>query len=200
MKSWPDAREILPQLNMNHVPFGSNPRVSVIMTTYNGAKLVSKSIQAILDQTFEDFELIVIDDGSSDATVEVVQCFDDPRIRLLPNPQNMGISRSRNRALSLARGEFIACNDQDDISKPVRLAKQIAFLDAHPEVLLVSAAVQLNNGSETWADPMPTSSDPLLLHLSLFFGRHNITYSTVCTRASAIRKHNLTFSQEFHYA
>jgi len=176
------------------------PKVSVIMTTYNGASHVPHSVSAILDQTFRDFELIVVDDGSSDKTMEVLRGFNDERIRLEPNPQNMGISLSRNRALSLARGQYIACNDQDDISSPSRLEKQVEFLKTHPEAVLVSAAVQINNGEKTWGDPMPTYRQPQVLHASLFFGQHNITYSSICIRASTLKEHQLTFRQEFHYA
>lgn len=179
---------------------GNAPLVSVIMTTYNGENLVQQSIGAILSQTLQDIELIVIDDGSSDNTVEVIEQFDDPRIRLEINQQNMGISRSRNRALALASGRYVACSDQDDVSEPQRLARQVDFLEQHPEVILVSSAVQLTNGHATWADPIPTYSDPGVLHLSLFFGHHNITYSSVCARLSRLREHRLEFRQEYHYA
>lgn len=178
----------------------SSPVVSVIMTTYNGAAHVPHSVPAILDQTFRDFELIVVDDGSKDDTIEILQEFDDKRLRVIPNIHNIGISESRNRAISLSRGEYIACNDQDDISKPSRIETQVQFLRAHPSVALVSASVEIDNGADRWIDPMPVFSDPELLHLSLFFGHHNITYSTVCMRSSVIREYDLTFRQEFHYA
>lgn len=191
------TRYVMPQTQEST---SQTPRVSVIMTTYNGAHLIPRSIQAILDQTFTDFELLIVDDGSSDNTLEVVRSFDDPRIRLAPNEQNQGISISRNRALALARGEYVACNDQDDISHPDRLARQVEFLDNHPEVVMVSSALIMTNGVKSWPDPMPIIEEAQALHLALFFGHHNITYSTVCARVAQLRANQLEFRQEFHYA
>ncbi len=103
----------------------TEPLVTVVMTTYNGEEFVAKTIQSILDQEFSDFELIIIDDASSDRTVDIIGQFDDPRIRLFPNDKNLGISVSRNQGLSLARGKYVAPHDHDDISYPHRLAKEV---------------------------------------------------------------------------
>ena len=177
-----------------------SPRASVIMTTYNGARFVESSVQAILDQTFTDLELIIVDDGSTDGTLDMIRRYPDKRIRLIQNESNKGISISRNRAFSLARGEYVACNDQDDISHRNRLAREIDYLEGHPDIAMVSTAVEITNGYKTWLDPMPTFANPSVLHMSLFFGHHNITYSTVCARIDVLRSNKLEFRQEFHYA
>ncbi len=113
------------------------PRVTVLMAVYNGARHVAEALRSILGQTFEDFEFLVVNDGSTDETREIVQAHPDPRIRLIDNPCNLGLTRSLNRGLAAARGELIARQDADDISEPRRLARQVAFLDAHPDVALL---------------------------------------------------------------
>lgn len=115
------------------------PRVSVVIPVHNRARYVGTAIESILAQTFTDFELIVIDDGSSDNSLEVVESYTDPRLRLVPNESNLGIPATRNRGLDLSRGEYMAILDSDDWAYPQRLAKQVAFLDAHPEYAVVGA-------------------------------------------------------------
>jgi glycosyltransferase involved in cell wall biosynthesis len=115
---------------------GDGPRVAVLMAVFNGEDYVGQALSSILTQSFADFEFIVVDDGSTDRTAEIIRSYDDPRIRLLTNAQNLGLARSLNRGLSEARGEFVARQDADDISEPDRLRRQIEFLDANPTVAL----------------------------------------------------------------
>ena len=110
------------------------PRVSVIISTFNGQRYIREAVQSILDQTFEDFELLLVDDGSTDKTVEILRTFDDHRIRILENGQNLGIAASQNKAVAAATGEYLALMDHDDLSLPERLRKQVEFLDAHPKI------------------------------------------------------------------
>lgn len=126
----------------------AQPRVSVVMPTYNVAAYVEAATESILQQTFTDFELIIIDDGSTDDTWAVLErlAAQDPRIRLERNSANRGISYSRNRGTELAYGEYIAVMDHDDISMPDRLEKQVAYLDAHPEVGVVGGALRFLYG------------------------------------------------------
>ncbi len=113
------------------------PKVTVLMAVYNGELYLRETIESILAQGFPDFEFLIINDGSTDSTQEIIQSYDDPRIRLINNEHNLGLTRSLNKGLELAKGEFIARQDGDDISEPERLAKQVAFLETHPEVALV---------------------------------------------------------------
>ncbi|MBD2519712.1 glycosyltransferase [Nostoc sp. FACHB-973] len=113
------------------------PKITVLMPVYNGELYLREAIDSILAQTFQDFEFLIINDGSTDSTREIVCSYDDPRIRLIDNDYNLGLTRSLNKGLKLAEGEFVARQDADDISDPKRLAKQISFLETHPEVALV---------------------------------------------------------------
>ena len=117
------------------------PKVSVAIPVYNRERYVAAAIDSILAQGFTDFELLAIDDGSTDASRAVIEAYDDPRIRLVANHPNAGIAATRNRAVGLARGEYLAFLDSDDVACPDRLARQVAFLDAHPDVAAVGAWV-----------------------------------------------------------
>jgi glycosyltransferase involved in cell wall biosynthesis len=117
----------------------SQPKVSVVMPVYNGELYLREAIDSILNQTFSDFELIVMDDGSSDGSVAIVRAYTDPRIRFVANPVNQGIRFIANQLNQLARSEYIARMDCDDISLPQRLAKQVDYLDRHPDVAVVGA-------------------------------------------------------------
>ena len=114
----------------------SSPRVSAVIGTWNRAAYLGEAIRSLLEQTVSDLELIVADDGSTDGTAEVVAGFDDERIRYLPGP-HVGISRNLNRALAEARAPYVALLDSDDSSYPTRLEKQLAVLEARPEVAAV---------------------------------------------------------------
>ena len=111
------------------------PRVSFIMAVYDGETYLDEAIQSVLNQTFRDFEFILINDGSADGTARIIERYRraDGRIRAYEQP-NCGLVVALNRGLDLARGEYVARMDADDVSMPERVATQIAFMDAHPEV------------------------------------------------------------------
>lgn len=178
----------------------SLPLVSVLMTTYNGATQLRETIDSILNQTFDDFEFLIIDDCSTDQTVAVIREYDDPRIVLARNESNQGISNSRNRALQLARGTFIATTDQDDVSAPERLERQVRCLQTREDIAVVASRVYLLIDGVRTDDPMPVQSEPILIHFALYFGRHNTTYSSLCMRKQFIVDHQLYFDQRYHYA
>lgn len=119
-----------------------SPKVSVMMIAMNGDPWIDECIQSVLAQTMQDFEFIIIDDGSSDGTWEKIKSYDDPRIRAFTQ-KNIGIAASANRGLGLARAPYMARIDQDDVMLPTRLEKQFSFLEAHPDVVLVCTYAQL---------------------------------------------------------
>ena len=123
----------------------NDPLVSVLMPAFNTEAYLSAAVESILGQTLSDFEFIIVDDGSTDATWNIAESYaiKDQRIRLARNESNQGMAYSLNRGLSLARGRFVARMDADDISIPRRLELQVAFLDLHPEVGVLGAAVQV---------------------------------------------------------
>jgi len=110
------------------------PKISVLIPTYNGAATLGKSLQSIAQQTERDFEVVVVDDGSTDESVKVVESIDDARIRLLRHSTNKGLESTRNELMAQARGRYIAWLDQDDHAAPTRLARQVEFLDKFPDL------------------------------------------------------------------
>jgi len=123
------------------------PTVSVVVPAYNAAATLRETLESVLAQTFTDFELLVVDDGSTDATAQIALSFEDPRVRLLPLAHG-GVSRARNLAVDEARGKLIAFLDADDLWLPRKLALQVALLDARPEVgLCVTRATRIDAAS-----------------------------------------------------
>jgi glycosyltransferase involved in cell wall biosynthesis len=110
------------------------PAVSVVIKAYEHAQYVAQSIGSVLEQSFQDFEIVITDDASTDATPEIVRSFKDPRIRFVRFERNRGISQTMNVTVARARGEFIAILNSDDFALPGRLETQVAFLRGHPEV------------------------------------------------------------------
>ncbi len=115
------------------------PKVTVFIPVYNREDYISDAIDSVLTQSFSDFELLLIDDGSTDRSLELIESYRDPRIRVERNESNLGIPRTRNRGLELARGEYIALLDSDDRAYPQRLAKQVEILDRHPDYVQVGS-------------------------------------------------------------
>jgi len=118
------------------------PQVTVLMSVYNGERFLRETVESILRQTFTDFEFLIINDGSTDSSRDIVRSYSDSRILLIDNPENMGLTRSLNRGLALARGRYVARLDADDRSYSTRLEKQVAFLDASPKVAVLGAQLR----------------------------------------------------------
>jgi glycosyltransferase involved in cell wall biosynthesis len=119
------------------------PRVTVLLAVHDGEPYVRQSVASVLSQTFADFELLVVDDASTDTTVATIEALGDERIRLLRNEHNLGQVPSLNRGLAEAGGEYVARLDHDDWCRPTRLERQVALLDAHPEVGLVGTWMEV---------------------------------------------------------
>lgn len=115
------------------------PTVSVLIPVHNRQRYIADAVGSVLNQTLRDIEVIVADDGSTDATRAVVEAIGDPRLRVVAHDRNRGIPAARNLALSAATGRYVAWLDSDDVARPVRLAEQVAFLEAHPDVAMVGA-------------------------------------------------------------
>ena len=123
------------------------PKVSVIMGIYNGEKTMERAVNSIIEQTFTDWELIICDDCSTDNTYKIALDYaeKDSRIRVIQNEKNMRLAYSLNHCLSVARGEYIARMDDDDICLPERFKKQVKYLDEHPEMSVVGSSVIVFN-------------------------------------------------------
>ena len=118
------------------------PRVTVLMPTYNVAPYVREAIDSVMQQTYHDFELLVIDDCSTDNTVEVVRNIDDPRIHIIQNEKNVGLAENLNRGLSHITTEYVARMDGDDIAETFWLEREVAILDNHPEIGICSGGFE----------------------------------------------------------
>lgn len=157
------------------------PRVSVLIAVYNAGQFLGQAIASVLSQTYRDFELIAVDDFSTDNSLAILQSFDDPRIRIIQHDANLGASIARNDALAEARGEFIAILDADDVCAPERLERQVAFLDANPNVGLVGCGIYDNtdvNGTVLHRSQLPLDNATIqqtlmnewcFLHSSIMF-------------------------------
>ena len=118
----------------------STPKVTVLMAVHNGERYLRRAIDSILCQTFSDFEFLIVNDGSSDGSGDILASYHDPRIRVIENASNIGLTRSLNAGLAAAQGELIARQDADDVSHFNRLYKQVQFMERHPEVAVVGTA------------------------------------------------------------
>ncbi len=149
----------------------ASPKVSVVMCVWNGEKYLRECIDSILNQSFQDFEFIIVNDGSTDGTAEILQTYavQDPRVRILENPQNMGIGFSRNKGNAAARGDFIAIMDADDWSDPSRFVKQVNFLDENPEIYILGSSYVKQNLGESKSRLFQKSDLPNLVRWELVF-------------------------------
>ncbi len=171
------------------------PLVSVILPVYNAGRYLGAAIQSILSQSFTEFELIIIEDGSTDDTTRVVERFNDRRICLLRNEGNRGIVFSLNRGIEASRGRYIARMDADDVARPERLARQVAFMEAHPEVgVCGSWARKFTSFGLRWTQRAPESSGALKAML-LF--ETPLVHPTVMLRRSVLEGHSLRYDPAF---
>jgi glycosyltransferase involved in cell wall biosynthesis len=116
-----------------------SPRVTVFMPVYNREHTLREAIDSVLGQTYPNFELLLVDDGSSDGSLDIVHGYRDSRVRLVVHERNLGIPATRNHGLELARGELLALLDSDDVATPTRLRRQVDFLDRRPDVAAVGS-------------------------------------------------------------
>lgn len=122
-----------------------NPLVSVVMPAYNAEKYIAEAIESILNQTYKNFEFIIVNDGSTDNTLNIIKKYakKDKRIKVISNETNMGIAKTRNNYLKIVKGKYIATQDADDISLPIRISEQVKYLESHPKVGVVGAFIEI---------------------------------------------------------
>ncbi len=171
------------------------PRISVLMPVYNTRPdHLREAMDSILSQTFTDFEFLILNDCSTDPAVEeVVKSYDDPRIIYAVNERNLGISGSRNRLLDMARGEYLAVMDHDDVSLPERLEKQAAFLDTHPEVGVVGT--QFGALGKDKVSHMPLDDVAMKKAFMLHCG--DICHPSCMIRRSVLEEHGIRYEAMF---
>jgi glycosyltransferase involved in cell wall biosynthesis len=175
----------------------NTPRVTVLMPVYNGGEHLRTAIGSILAQTFADFELLVINDGSTDDSAAIVRSYNDPRIRLVENNGNLGLIATLNSGLQLARGEYLARMDCDDVSRPYRLEKQVALLDHNPAIGICGAWVRKFGAVPLKVCRYHTSSD--LLKCGLLFDSV-LAHPAVMLRRNAFIDSGLWYDHAYRHA
>lgn len=163
------------------------PTISVLMPVYNGERYLKQAIESILAQTFADFEFLIIDDGSSDRSIEILQTYatQDSRIRLTLR-ENRGIPRTRNQLLAQATGEFVAIMDADDIALPDRFQLQVEFLRQHPEVVCVGGALDWIDEKGRLLGHCPMPQDDAELQKLMLGGISLLHHPTTMARRAAL--------------
>ncbi len=179
--------------------------ISVIMSNYNTPEeYLREAVESILNQTYSNFEFIIVDDFSDDNSVEIIQSYNDPRITVLKNNENMGITKSLNRAMKAAKGEFVARMDADDISLPERFEKQVEYMKQNPSVVVCGTWVELfGSGAEALKEKYSKKvlSEKDLFRIQLLFGNHNnIIHPTAMFRHSSLSENNITYNEKYVYA
>lgn len=179
------------------------PRISVLMSVYDGERHLAEAIESVLGQSLGDFELIVVDDGSTDGTDHILRSFAarDERVRVVQNESNVGLTRSLNRGLAAARGVYVARHDADDICAPRRFELQTRFLDARPDVALVCGAFERmdEDGRPLGRVTVPGDHDSLEATLLLM---NPICHSSVMARRDSVSRaggydESFAFSQDY---
>ena len=180
-------------------PLRRRPAVSIIMPACNAAAHVGEAISSVLHQTFDDFEFLIVDDASADATLDVIRGFDDSRIRVYCNEKRQGVAGSLNILLEKARGDFIARMDADDISLPHRLETQVAFMLENKDIWASGGphAVIADGDAPVFVRAVPAIHEEIKAAL-LFF--NPIAHPFMMYRGDVWRKHAIRYSTAFPYA
>lgn len=163
------------------------PRVSVIIPAYNAAPYVRAAVESILGQTFRDFECIVIDDGSTDGTGEILDAIPDPRLRIV-HRENRGVVATRNEAIGLATSPLVAFMDADDVALPDRLALQVAAMDARDGLVLYGGQAELIDPVGRPLGPMPVPLDHDRIDAANMSGKHALWNPSLMIRAEALEQ------------
>ncbi len=188
-------------VNVSKPLINDDIEVSVIMSVYNGAAFLKSAIESILAQDLVNFEFIIMDDCSTDDSAQIIRSYQDPRIIFIQNTTNLGLTKSLNLGLKVAKGKFIARMDSDDVSRVDRLQTQFNYMKAHPEVwVLGSSATEIDSqGQSNNVIQMPSS--PGWIQLLMLLGNNMIHPSVMFDKAKILAiggyDENFIYSQDF---
>ena len=183
---------------MDTTAYSRTSKVSIIVPMYNAASFLKETLDSILNQTFTNFELILIDDCSKDNTLEIANSFSDPRIYIVKNEKNLGAGGTRNKGIKLAQSTYIAFCDAEDIMFPNRLEEQYNFMEQHPDIDICGSFVKLINeqGDITGKFTFPVKHDKIAVEMFL---RCAFQQSTAFIRRQSFKQSGLEY-KENHYA
>ena len=168
------------------------PKATIAIPVYNDANFLREALDSILAQTFSDFELLIVDDGSTDATLDILASYSEKRLRIVRHEANRGRPFARNTALDNAIGEYLVWMDGDDISHPQRIEKQVTFLDAHPEIDICGCDLQCFQDRQ---DTVRYPHTPEDVRAGIIWGP-TIPNPASCMRLSSIRKAQLRYRED----
>lgn len=177
-----------------------SPLVSVIMPAYNAEKYIRATVDSVFNQTLQDFELIIVNDGSTDGTEDIVQSYQSEKIRYYTNEKNLGISTTYNRLIDLSRGEYLAIAEADDLSHPERLERQAASMHDNPQVGVVSARIYKFEGKpptfNVKAKPRSRTKRNGIFQLHRGIRHHSVAM----LRKSVLIENEIRYDAELRYA
>lgn len=168
------------------------PDISVVMPVYNSGQFLGESIESILNQTFDNFEFIIIDDFSTDNSISIIKKYmkNDDRIILIENKRNYGPAFTRNRGLEIAKGRYIAIMDSDDISLPDRLEKQFLFLENNNDIFLIGSSAIMIDEKGNYLEKVKVEESMEVIK----------NYNPIIHTSTMFRNKNIAYREKFHYA
>ena len=167
------------------------PKISVLMPVYNGEQFLDKSINSILNQTFNNFEYIIINDGSIDDSLKIIESYEDSRIKIINFPKNMGISAALNNGLNVAKGDYIARQDQDDISHPERFMLQVEYLKNNDVDLVDANFIFIDENDHYIQDYEKRYFNPEETLSHLFF--YELVHASIMCKRLIFTKYNIQY-------
>ena len=170
------------------------PLVSVVMPSYNGGKFIGEAIESVISQTYENWELIIVEDCSEDDSQKIIQNYTDQRIRLFCNERNQGIAESTNRGIRKSRGKYIALLDDDDIAEKERLSWQVDYLESHPEIDFLGGRSRFidEEGAVVDYSCIPRNN-PRYIKAMLLFQSMDFLNGTAMIRKEFMERHHLYY-------
>lgn len=177
----------------------SRPIASFVMSTYNREKSLRGAMDSMLNQTRSDFEVIVVNDGSTDSTAQILAEYaqKDPRVRVITNEKNQGLVAGLNKGIEAARGKYIIRMDDDDKSMPYRVERQVMAMEANPHIAIMGAGFSGENTPKNTKDPILT--DPDEMELNMYFSS-GLAHPTIIIRKSFLDENNIQYDEKYLYA
>lgn len=173
--------------------------VTVLMAVHNGERFIERALDSLRAQTWRQFQAIVIDDGSTDATSAILSGLADPRFSVHRNPDNLGLTRSLNRGLRLIHTDYVARLDADDVALPGRLAAQVAYLDQHPELGIVGSDCEVVDENDRLVAVYAYPRSHTAIRWRHFFN-NGFCHSSVMLRRSILERNQLCYDERIRYA
>lgn len=171
----------------------NNPLCSIVMSVYNGEVFLADAIESILQQTYANFEFIIIDDASTDNSLEIIQSYNDPRIIIIQNNENLFLACSLNKGIRIAKGDYIVRMDADDVSMPERIMKQVSFMERNPQVGISGTCSEIIGYGTGFSN---YSRDDQTIKFKLLHECH-LLHPTLIIRKELIIDNDLFYNEEF---